>query len=355
MLLRKNWFLLLMSTFFILSFALSFVRNPSIIQPTTTVPLSGNLVTQLPDFSPTNILLAFTNGFSRQQSLFRQQRAGIEATVHAQEVRALGIDNAYLVTVARGHVLAAIRTLRTHAGVLFAEPDYTEEVAAVPNDPGFPMQWAYQNTGQTVNFTAGTAGADERATPAWDVSTGSSSIVIGEVDTGVDYTHPDLAPNIWNNPGGIGGCAVGTHGYNVLTGTCDPMDDDMVYGGHGTHVAGIMGAAGNNGIGVTGVNWHTTILPVKWVTANGSGLTSDLITSLTWLLQAKQAGVNMRVINDSAVFVGTAPSQALSDLIDQLGQNGVLFVTQPEIPAITTIIPRSAAIHAAMTDPQKWK
>ncbi len=325
--LRKNWFLSLISLLFMLSFALSFVRNPTPAQPMITVPLSGKLTTPLPQYSQTNILLAFSNGFSRQPSIFHQQRAAIEGTVHAHEVRALGIDNAYLVTVASGHVLDSIRVLRTHAGVLFAEPDYTEMVAATPNDPSFPIQWAFQNTGQTVNFTAGTAGADERATPAWDVTTGSSSIVIGEVDTGVDYTHPDLAPNIWNNPGGIGGCAAGTHGYNVLTGTCDPMDDDMVYGGHGTHVAGIMGAVGNNGVGVTGVNWHTTILPMKWVTANGSGLTSDLITSLNWLLQAKQAGVNIRVINDSAVFVGTAPSQALSDLIDLLGQNGILFVT----------------------------
>ena len=297
------------------------IRNTTTVQPTKAVPVSGKLSTQAPEFSQTNILLALSKGISRQQ------RVIIERSVHAHEVRSLGIDNAYLVTVPSGHVLNAVRTLRTHAGVRYAEPDYTQIVAAVPNDPAFPTQWAYQNTGQTVNGTSGTPGADERATPAWDVTTGSSSIVIGEVDTGVDYTHPDLAPNIWNNPGGIGGCPAGTHGYNTLTATCDPMDDDAQYGGHGTHVAGIMGAAGNNGVGVTGVNWHTTILPVKWVTSNGSGATSDLITSLNWLLQAKQAGVNIRVINDSTVFVGTAYSQALSDEIDLLGQNGILFVT----------------------------
>lgn len=321
MLLRQKWSLLLISAFVILILTLNLQGDTTTAQTPKAVLLSGKLSTQAPEFSKTNILLAFTKNISRQQ------RVLIEKAAQAREIRPLGVDNAYLVTVPGGQVLNAIRILSAHAGVRYAEPDYTQVVAAAPNDPSFPIQWGYQNTGQTVNGTAGTAGADERATFAWNVTTGSSSIVIGETDTGVDYTHPDLAANIWSNPGGIGGCAAGTHGYNTLTGTCDPMDDDAVYGGHGTHVAGIMGAAGNNGIGVTGVNWHTTILPVKWVTANGSGATSDLITSLNWLLQAKQAGVNIRVINDSTVFVGTAYSQALSDEIDLLGQNGILFVT----------------------------
>lgn len=319
--LQKMGYLSIVALLFIVIPLLSFTRNPLAGQASKPVPLSGKQTTAVPNYSKTNIILSFTKNTSR-----RQQKA-IEKTVHAHEVRPLGIDNAYLVTVVSGQVVDVIHTLRSLAGVRYAEPDYMQKVTAVPNDPDFPIQWAYQNTGQVVDGTAGTPGADERATYAWNVTTGSSSIVIGEVDTGVDYTHPDLAANIWTNPGGIGGCAAGTHGYNVLTSTCDPMDDDQVYGGHGTHVAGIMGAVGNNGVGVTGVNWHTTILPIKWVTSYGSGATSDLITALNWLLQAKQAGVNIRVVNDSTVFVGTAPSQALSDEIDLLGQNGILFVT----------------------------
>ncbi len=325
---RKNWFLRLIVALLLLVFALGFARNSFASgsriltgQPTKPGPLSGKLTPQQPEYSETNILLAFSTGVTSQR------RQVIEAAVKAHEMRALGVDNAYLIVAPSGTVPTAVRTLRQLAGVKYAEPDYSQVVAAVPNDPGFPIQWGFQNAGQTVNGTAGTPGADEHAVPAWDVTTGSSSIVIGEVDTGVDYTHPDLVPNIWNNPGGIGGCPAGTHGYNTLKASCDPMDDDLIYGGHGTHVAGILGAAGNNGMGVTGINWHTTILPVKWVTSNGSGVTSDLITSLNWLLQAKQAGVNIRVINDSTVFVGTAYSQALSDEIDLLGQNGILFVT----------------------------
>ena len=248
------------------------------------------------------------------------------AAAGAQPLR-LYRTGARLVAVPRGRVSDAIAALKADPLVRYAEPDYRSQPAGVPNDPSFPSQWALQNSGQAVNGTSGTAGADEKAASVWNVTTGSRAIVIGEVDTGVDYTHPDLAANIWSNPGGINGCAAGTHGYNVLDSVCDPMDDDTEYGGHGTHVAGIMGAVGNNGIGVTGVNWSTTILPVKWVDSTGDGYTSDLLSALDWLLSAKEAGVNIRVINDSDVFSGTAYSQALSDEIDLLGQNGILFVT----------------------------
>lgn len=318
---RRRWFLLLIAIFFILAISSGLVRNITATGPVVAAPLSGSRSAHLPEYSSTHVILAFIKNISRQQQIM------IEESVHARELRTLGVDGVYLIAVPAGHVMEVVNNLRGRPGVKYAEPDYTQVVTATPNDPNFPIQWGYQNTGQTVNGIAGTPGADEDVTPAWDVTTGNSSIVIGETDTGVDYTHPDLAPNIWNNPGGLGGCPVGTHGYNTLTGTCDPMDDDVVYGGHGTHVAGIMGAAGNNGVGVTGVNWHITILPVKWVTAQGSGATSDLITSLNWLLQLKQAGVNIRAVNDSTVFVGTAYSQALSDEIDTLGQNGILFVT----------------------------
>ncbi len=119
----------------------------------------------------------------------------------------------------------------------------------------------------------------------------------------------------------------GTHGYNVLTGSCDPMDDDAAYGGHGTHVAGILGAVGNNGSGVSGVNWTTIIMALKWVDGSNTGYTSDLISAIDWVIRAKQSGINVRVVNDSATWPGTAFSQALSDAIDLLGSNDILFVS----------------------------
>ncbi len=240
--------------------------------------------------------------------------------------------------VPAAQVLAVVHRLRHNRAVAYAEPDYLMQASAVmPNDPSFALQWASDNTGQSVPAqeaeevlgaaAPGTAGDDDGALAAWQISTGSRSIVIGETDTGVEYTHPDLTANIWSNPGGIGGCPAGTHGYNVLAQTCDPMDNDSTYDGHGTHVAGIMGAAGNNGAGVAGMNWQTTILPVKWLSSASSGETSGLIEALQWLVAAKQSGVNVRVVNDSATFWGTASSQALSNEIDTLGANNILFVT----------------------------
>jgi subtilisin family serine protease len=210
-------------------------------------------------------------------------------------------------------------------GVRYAEPNYLMQAAAAPDDPSFGLEWPLANTGQTVNGVVGVRGADEDAVPAWEVTTGDSSIVVGEIDSGVDYLHPDLAANIWSNPGGIGGCPAGTHGYNAISGSCDPMDDDTKYNGHGTHVAGIIGAVGDNGIGVTGVNWSTTILPVKFLNSAGKGSTSQLIAAMEWLIAARQAGVNVRVVNLSNSQ--TVYSQALADEIDRLGANNILFVT----------------------------
>ena len=229
--------------------------------------------------------------------------------------------------VPAARVSAVVALLRRQRGVRYAEPDYLLHESASPNDPGFAMQWGFFNTGQAANGTAGSPGSDEHVTPAWSLTTGSRSVVVAELDSGVDYNHPDLAANVWTNDGTVGGCPAGTHGYNVVASTCDPMDDETPYRGHGTHVAGILGAVGNNGVGVTGVNWATTILPVKWTNSAGDGSTSQLLTALDWVVKAKQAGVNVRVVNDSVTYKGTASSQALSDRIDLLAANDILFVT----------------------------
>jgi subtilisin family serine protease len=210
-------------------------------------------------------------------------------------------------------------------------------LAVVPNDHYFPLLWSDSNTGQSIptqdaeehlgGSLPATAGAEERTSEAWRLSTGSRAIVIGEADTGVDYDHPDLEANVWTNPGNVGGCPAGTHGYNVLSHGCEAEDDDTRYGGHGTAVAGIIGAVGNNGIGVAGVNWQTTILPVKWLNQKAEGSTSGLIEALRWLVAAKRAGVNVRVVNDSQTFPGTAFSMELKEEIEELAANNILFVT----------------------------
>lgn len=328
---------------------------PSAVRPGAIVAASQGLgpAGQMNPASPNPyragvVLVGFRSGVSSGERYAIERAAGGEGAVHLGPTIAPAARGALAATGAQylaplklrvppGDVSAVVRRLRSSHAVAYAEPDYLMSASATPNDSSFSLQWGDSNTGQPIPTqeseevlgpaAKGTPGADDRALAAWGVTTGSRSIVIGETDTGVDYNHPDLAANIWSNPGGIGGCASGTHGYNVRTRTCEPMDDDTIYGGHGTHVAGIMGAVGNNATGVAGINWQSSILPVKWLSSSASGETSGLIEALQWLVAAKQAGVNVRVVNDSATFVGTAYSQALSNEIDTLGANNILFVT----------------------------
>jgi len=294
------------------------------------------------------VLVGFRPGVSAER------RRAIERAAGVRDARRLGpsiaaargpaarhaagqLVSPFEVRVPGPNVLFAVRRLKRYGAVAYAEPDFLMRESAVPNDPSFSLQWGSSNTGQAIPTqeseellgppVGGTPGAEDGALSAWQVTAGSRTIVIGETDSGVDYTHPDLAANIWSNPGGIGGCAAGTHGYNVLGGNCNPMDEDTTYGGHGTHVAGIMGAVGNNGIGVAGMNWQTSILPVKWLNTAGWGETGALIEAMQWLVAAKQEGVNVRVVNDSDTFWGTAYSQALHDEIETLGANNILLVT----------------------------
>ena len=218
--------------------------------------------------------------------------------------------------------------------VAYAEPNYIVRALDVPTDPHFPQLWGLENVGQPVNGgLPGTAGADISAVAAWDVSTGSAATVVAVIDTGIDYTHPDLAPNVWSAPASfsvtIGGaritCAAGTHGFNAITKTCDPMDDHD----HGSHVSGTIGAAGNNDVGVVGVNWTTSIIGVKFLSAEGSGTTADAIDAIEFLIQAKAVfaetgGANVRVLSNS--WGDTDFSQALLDEILRANDNDMLFV-----------------------------
>jgi len=222
--------------------------------------------------------------------------------------------------VSPGAVDAAVSALRKYRSVAFAEPNYMLHASTVPNDPDFAQLWGLNDTGQTVNGVAGTPGADINAAQAWSISTGSKSIVVGIVDSGIDYTHPDLAPNIYTSTVAIGPCPVGTHGYNAIANSCDPMDDNN----HGTHVAGTIGAVGNNALGVSGVNWSVTLMGLKFLDSTGSGTVANAIAAIDFAVQAKVAGVNVRVLNAS--WGGQSFSQALLDEINKAGANDILFV-----------------------------
>lgn len=230
-------------------------------------------------------------------------------------------------------VAALINDLSVRADVEYAEPNYLVYADLLPNDPRFGDLYGLRNTGQTILGAAGTPGADISAVAAWDISTGSRSSVVAVVDTGVDYTHPDLAGNVWSAPAAftvtIGGraitCAAGTHGFNAITNVCDPMDDNN----HGSHVSGTIGAVGNNSVGVVGVNWTASIMGTKFLNAAGSGTTANAINAIEFAIQAKAAfggstgTANVRVLSNS--WGGGAFSQALLDEINKAGVNDMLF------------------------------
>jgi subtilisin family serine protease len=228
-------------------------------------------------------------------------------------------------------VTTLIGELSARSDVAYAEPNYIVHADQIPNDPNFSSLWGLRNTGQFINGIPGTPGADISATSAWDISTGSRANVVAVVDTGIDYTHPDLSANVWSAPTSftvtIGGqtinCAAGTHGFNAITNTCNPMDDHD----HGTHVSGTIGALSNNGAGVAGVNWVASIMGAKFLDAGGFGTTANAINAIEFTIQAKQifgANANVRVLSNS--WGGGGFSQALLDEINKANSNNMLFV-----------------------------
>ncbi len=219
-----------------------------------------------------------------------------------------GIGNWQVLSVPQGGTVESLVAKYRQSGLVeFAEPDYTVHADLAPNDPKYldGTLWGLNNTGTN----GGTLGADIDAPAAWDVLTSASNVVVAVLDTGVRYTHEDLASNIWVNP------MDGGHGWNALTGTNDPNDD----GGHGTLMAGIIGAVGNNGLGVVGMAWQVQIMACKCLDSSGNGSDSDLIACIDY---ARTNGAG--IINAS--LSGPNYSQALYDAINSARSAGIIFV-----------------------------
>jgi subtilisin family serine protease len=219
----------------------------------------------------------------------------------------------------------AMRSYRALGAVRYAEPNYVVTALAVPNDPLFGQLWGLHNTGQA----GGKADEDIDAPEAWNLATGSSNVVVAILDTGLDYEHVDLAANVFINAADCNGDGVDDdgngyvddcYGIDFFNEDSDPWDDN----GHGTHVAGTIGATGNNGIGVTGVNWSVRLLPCKFLDYFGRGFVSDAIRCLDYVKAMKDRGENVIATNNS--WGGPAFSQALQDAIDAQLDSGILFV-----------------------------
>jgi len=213
-------------------------------------------------------------------------------------------------------VTSAVALLAQSQDVEYAEPNWIQYATVVPNDPQQGSQWGW---------------AMIDAYDAWDIETGDASIVVNVIDTGIDTDHEDLVGNVWTNTaeaGGItgvdddgNGYVDDIHGWNAVANNGSPEDDHY----HGTHCAGTVGAVTNNGIGVAGTNWSTSIAACKFLNASGSGSSMDAIECIDYIIDTKNAGTaDIRVSSNS--WGGGGFSSALRDAIQAASDAGILWV-----------------------------
>ena len=277
-------------------------------------------------FVPGEIIVRYRN-----ESMAKSRAGAMRITAQDGQLRSMRVDDfegSKMIPglrVARvtdgGDTMSAVEALRMQPDVLYAEPNYIMHADVTPNDPHFVA-------GRQPNMT--TIGAPQ----AWNTQTGSASIVVGVIDQGIDINHLDLQANIWTNPspGAVGGGITGDiHGYNFVD------NNGTVFSGadgesHATHVAGIIGAVGNNNRGIAGVNWSVNLMSLKFLDSDGFGDTLNAIRACTyakqmrdlWVSSNHTKGANLRVLNAS--FGGAQFSTGFSDAIQALNTSGILFV-----------------------------
>ena len=267
---------------------------------------SGNIIIKLNDSQPS------ARSFNELLSQYKlQERESIDS-LNLRVVRPDQQDPAAFVQL--------INDLNNQPQVDYAEPDYNIQAFYLPNDAHFDDQWALNNEGQT----GGGFDNDINAPETWENFRDASNMIVAVIDTGVDYGHQDLNANIWTNPGEIAdngldddnnGYVDDIHGYDFINTDADPMDDHA----HGTHVAGIIGAKGNNGQGISGTAHTAQIMAVKFLSAYGGGSTSGAISSIVYAVDN-----GAKVLNNS--WGGGPHSEALFDAIAYANEQDVLFL-----------------------------
>ncbi|HKQ37342.1 MAG TPA: S8 family serine peptidase, partial [Verrucomicrobiae bacterium] len=218
----------------------------------------------------------------------------------------------------------ALARLRQRADVITAEPNYLFRLRVagtnnIPNDPRFNEQWAFSKVG---------------ATNAWALTSGSSNVVVAVLDTGIRYTHEDLAANMWRNPGEIPGNGIDddgngyvddVFGIDPVNDDSDPIDQPVGFTYHGTACSSIIGAVGNNGRGIAGMNWSVRLMALRVAAASNFISSAWAAEAFEYVVMMKQRGVNVRVTSNS-YGIDDAPSQALRDAIDAAGNAGIVSV-----------------------------
>jgi len=295
-----------------LAMSILFLAGLSLAVAGPLVPGSGKSAS---GYVPDEVLVRFRAGTAPAQ---RQQAAG------AVGIRFVSLaPDVQRVRLKAGETVAsAVARLAADPAVAHVQPNYRYHAALVPSDSDYGQLWGLNNTGQTITGAVygtanpGVAGRDIAAEGAWDIATDCRDAIVAVLDTGIDYTHPDLAANMWD-----GGAAYPNHGWDfVLAGDNDPRP---VGGGehHGTHVAGIIAAVGNNARGATGVCWQARVMAVRVLNANGIGTTADIIEGIRFAVDRGAKVINMSL-------AGEGPYDTLyANAIDYARQRDVLVVT----------------------------
>jgi subtilisin family serine protease len=290
------------------------VQDSYIIVPKSAVSAAGAIVSGSIDSRKiANFKLKVNRSLGGKQVLLSRSNAANEDVLNEETVIAYRAED------------DKCPALLASGAVEECSPNYRIHVETTPDDPKMGELWGM----------SALHGID--ATGAWNVSTGSEEVVVAIIDTGIDYTHPDLAANIWTNPLEIpgngrdddnDGVVDDIHGANFTTRDTsgrpvpsgDPKDDHL----HGTHVAGTIGGVGNNHLGVAGVNWNVKMMGLKFLDKNGSGSLSDAISAINLMVKLKKRGVNIRVSNNS--WGGGGYAAALYSAIRDARDAGIIFV-----------------------------
>ncbi|MBN1385139.1 MAG: S8 family serine peptidase [Elusimicrobia bacterium] len=278
-----------------------------------------------PDYIPGEILVVYKPGTSasRVQVLHAVRNFNTVNTFYSTYERKKLV---YRVKIREDlSVDDAVNEYKMDPEVEYVQPNYRYSLYAVPDDPNFGNLWGLHNTGQTLDGVTGTEDADIDAPEAWDITTGSHGVIVAVIDSGVAFNYPDLSDNMWVNSGEtVNGADDDGNGYTDDVNGWDFFDSDndpTDFNAHGTHVAGTIGAIGNNTSGVTGVNWKVKIMALKIGGVSGSVSTDKAILAINYA-----AANGARVINASWGGSSGSDGDLLYNAIKSAGDAGVLFV-----------------------------